>query len=626
MALVEVSGLARGLPTLQRGSLAVATTVALFPVTFYVARAVGLTVTREGLALVLLGATLLLALHVRNLGASAVVKLDAWEWCGLLVLGLTAITRAAVIAHQNYPAWADSLHHSLLTDLCARQGQLPQSLAPYYPISLRQYHEGLYALTGSFAMLTGWPGYRALAWISQALNALGALGVYFVVDRWAGRAGAVAALIFVGLVSDQPALYVNLGRSTHLAANFLLLFAWGQVVATLLLWTDAAEADTSRARRWAHAGLAGLLVVGVGVLHFRDAIILLLLLVPTVAWMLVGYCRSGASRTRCAAGVAALGVVSLVLALPVLGAVVRIHLLPRLSFIHQAWQASFPLHWPDVYAYAGLLTWQQLSGLKLVGLPLAAGLAALGWRGDRFAAAMGVWVAAVAGFLAVEALHPALDVVNPGFVLIMLYLPAGVVVGAGVNALARRWQLPHRRLQVAMVAVALACLPLNCRVEQPFRFFMTDADFVAMTWIREHTPPSALFAVNTTFWVRGIPHGTDGGYWIPYFTGRDTTAGCMLPGRFSHYTALSDPVVDLQVGQDRVADLARRGVTHLYVGPRGNFAGPGLSVAALQRHPRLRVVYQHEGVTILAITPPATLLSASASLQSTMSAGMGGRR
>ena len=56
----------------------------------------------------------------------------------------------------------------------------------------------------------------------------------------------------------------------------------------------------------------------------------------------------------------------------------------------------------------------------------------------------------------------------------------------------------------------------------------TGEDIAAMEWIRGHTEPDALFAVNTYFWLPHHPHGTDAGYWIPYFTGRQMTAAVML--------------------------------------------------------------------------------------------------
>jgi hypothetical protein len=59
---------------------------------------------------------------------------------------------------------------------------------------------------------------------------------------------------------------------------------------------------------------------------------------------------------------------------------------------------------------------------------------------------------------------------------------------------------------------------------------MTVDDEKAMLWIKENTPEDAVFAVNLELWIPGLPIGTDGGYWIPYYTGRKTTAGTMLTG------------------------------------------------------------------------------------------------
>jgi hypothetical protein len=138
---------------------------------------------------------------------------------------------------------------------------------------------------------------------------------------------------------------------------------------------------------------------------------------------------------------------------------------------------------------------------------------------------------------------------------------------------------------------------------EPFRFFMTESDRRAMRWIRRHTPPEAVFAINTTFWVPGIAHGTDRGYWIPYFTGRQTTVGCMLPGQFARSARLSDLVLAVQRGEDRLAALADHNVIHIYIGRNGHYPGQGLNAEVLRTSPFLSVVYEQEGVTILALRP-----------------------
>ena len=130
-----------------------------------------------------------------------------------------------------------------------------------------------------------------------------------------------------------------------------------------------------------------------------------------------------------------------------------------------------------------------------------------------------------------------------------------------------------------------------------------------MDWIRENTPPDALFAVNTFFWLPTAPHGTDAGYWIPYFSGRQTTAGVMVLSLGTKEYVLdvvemSRLVEQLEVDDTSLAELQALGVDYVYVGQKGDFSGPGLTATQLDRAESLTLVYQNGGVSILQVQTP----------------------
>ena len=130
-----------------------------------------------------------------------------------------------------------------------------------------------------------------------------------------------------------------------------------------------------------------------------------------------------------------------------------------------------------------------------------------------------------------------------------------------------------------------------------------------MEWIKENTPPDALFAVNTYFWLPRAPHGTDAGYWIPYFTGRQMTAGVMLLSLGgndyrSTVVEMSQVVEQLEVDNDALEDLQALGVDYVYVGKKGDFSGPGLDANQMSQAKNTEVVHQSGGVTILQLTSP----------------------
>jgi hypothetical protein len=139
------------------------------------------------------------------------------------------------------------------------------------------------------------------------------------------------------------------------------------------------------------------------------------------------------------------------------------------------------------------------------------------------------------------------------------------------------------------------------------RYFMTPADEEAMAWIQAETPPDALFAINTHLWLSDSPHGTDGGFWIPYFTNRKTTTGSMLnglgpPEYFTRIQALSRQVKAYETQQLPARLLCDSGIHYVYLGQkRGNFIGPGLLPENIIG---AKTVYQRDGVQILSVCEP----------------------
>ena len=227
MALLIVSGTWRHWPGLQRVVVAIGLSVAFYPVLFYGMRFLWPQMTlgpykMGGLLLLWAGITVWGVWRHKGFtgswrGAGNVAVLAA-----VGVLLLTVASRAWVAHVRPYPAWSDSLHHTLITQLTAQNGRLPFTLEPYFPNVLDMYHLGLDAISGTAQMLTGAAAHTALLWTAQLLNAYCGLGIYLVLARYGGRnetekqIGAVVGLAIAGLFSVHPALYVNWGRFTQL--------------------------------------------------------------------------------------------------------------------------------------------------------------------------------------------------------------------------------------------------------------------------------------------------------------------------------------------------------------------------------------------------------------------------
>lgn len=596
---------------LQRWCMAIGLSIAVYPVLFYSLRLVlpGFTLGPYKMAALLVMCAVVAACRLRGHWRDQ-LAFDQWEWIAIAVFGATLFTRFWIIHDQTYPAWSDALHHSILTQLTAEQGRLPFDMQPYFPIPLGMYHLGLYSLTASTEWLAQIPAHSALLWTSQFLSGLCGVGVFLVLDRRMGRTGAIVGAVVAGLLSFQPAFYVNWSRFTQLAAQTILLIAW------LVTWQAIAGWKHFHVRRgltiW-NTVLASLLTAAVFLLHFRVAAFYLPLLGLAIAWELY---RAGREHQRRAvvSGTIAIGLLSLLLITPALWDALRIYVQRR-----AAPPAAVTIS-PDEVAQSVAAYYEfPLDSIPVLAAPAwlliltAAGAVFALARRNRLVMLTLLWsVSLMAIGLAYLTGQGLLEITNLGAVLMMWYLPIAMIIGAAAEELVR-WLLArgYTRANTVVVATVLLAGFVGSHSEvmklEPYRFFVTDADVAAMDWIRANTSPEALFAINTHFWLPHTPLGTDGGYWIPYFTGRQTTAGAML---FSEGTAGYRAKIDRlsqaaeHVSEDPTAldELRALGVDYVYIGSQGDFDGVALKPTRLSKEPGVERVYQKDGVTILRIT------------------------
>jgi hypothetical protein len=611
-AALSLSNLWPRWSVLQRWIVAVGLSIAFYPVLLYALRFLvpSLTLGPYKMGTLLLGLAVVIAWRMHGHWREQ-FALERLEWIAVAVFGMTLFTRFWIIHHHPYPAWSDSLHHAILTRLTAGQGQLPETMESYFPVPLGQYHLGLYSLSATVQWLSQAPAHTALLWTAQALNGLCGLGVYLALDRKVGRVGAVVGAVTVGLMSHQPAFYVNWGRFTQLSGQTILLIAW------LVTW-DAVGAwrlpwrEQGAGVLW-QTGLAALLTGGLFLLHFRVAGFYLPLLGVSVLWEL----WKGRKEKRLSAvalGVGVIGLASLLVAAPAMARALSGYISSSLSATASGQAAlptnevaetveryyEFPL---STVPYLAAHTWLLvLSGFSIIG-----GLI----RRNRLVIAALIWGGSLLLLGNAHVLSvPVLRFTNLGAVLIMLYLPIGLVVGAAAEEVVRLGRRRWRGTANAAVALALmgGFVTSHARAEdfEPHRFFVTSQDLSAMEWIKKNTPDDALFAVNTYFWLPRAPHGTDAGYWIPYFTGRQTTAGTMLLSLAEQ--AYVDSIVEmsraaerLEVDNAALVELQMMGVDYLYIGRNGDFSGPGLDASQLGQARNTRELYRNGGVSILRI-------------------------
>lgn len=593
--------------TLARWFVALSISIAFYPVLYYALRAPGLALDRA-LLMGMLGFGALAVIWRWRREARSAIAFQGLEWLALLVLAVTLVTRFWVIADWPYPASPDSLHHALITRLTVEGGRLPYTLDPYFPVSLDLYHLGLHALAAAAATLADVPAHAALLWTGQVLNALCGIGVYVWLERRVGRLAGVIGLVTTGLLSFQPALLTSWGRFTPLGSQAIMLVAVWLVEEALDRWRRQGFDNDSA---WL-ATIAGLLLAGMFLIHFRVAVYvvpLLLIVIVRSAWP-AWRAREQSGFLR---GLGVVVAVALLLILPALWPTLKAYADYVVGLQTPERRQAAEMMQSTYYPYT--LEWINEAGLRYWLIALTAACTLIGlWRRNVTTIDTTIWVGALWAMGSAYLLGVAwLQFTNMTAILIALYLPVGVLVGVAAQEGVGLMPGPRRNLAQGIGLAAVLLVGANSAraraTEVLGRFqFVRAEDIPAMNWIAANTPADAVFAVNSLYFHPESLYGTDAGYWIPYFSGRRTTAGTMIfslgDAAFREAVAEDTRTVKAVERQEVGLDAFRaRGISYIYVGKAGNFAEPGLNAEWLRTQPGVTAVYDANGVTIFTIAP-----------------------
>lgn len=597
---------------LQRWILAIAISIAFFPLLFYF--------SRELLPELHIGRNKLMLMFLLLLGLIIYFQRKDWrkqfafsglEWLGIGIFAGTILIRFSLAYRFPVPAWSDSLHHTLITQLTALHGQLPYTLDPYEPSQLNMYHLGLYSLTGSLQILSGMPAHSALLWTAQLLNGLCGIGIYFLLDRMVGRKAAIIGALVVGFYSFQPNWYFNWGRFTQLSSQTILLIAWGVTWETVRSWRENTSED-STLTKWAWVITSSLLNASIFLLHFRVAGYYLPLLLITIIYEGVRSIKVH-SFSRMLVNTLLIGLFSLILITPaVVPAVFEYVQRSQSSVATQSDASEDPDPTNEYYGYT-LESVYAIGAKKWMIWLSAAALVVSLFTYPRMSIILILW----SGLLWLEGNAyrlgiPLLSFTNYTAIMIFYYIPIGLILGMAGEAILKLPWLKGKSTQIALlgslVLIAIFAGRQRANDIEPFRFFVTGADLEAMNWIRANTEEDALFAINTFMWLGNSPHGTDGGYWIPYFTDRKTTTGTMMytlgsADYVKMIRNLSTLTFEATTDPGAVAKLARNGVDYIYIGPMGSFTGQGLNPDSIAASSAAQLVYSKNGVDIFKVNP-----------------------
>jgi hypothetical protein len=541
------------------------------------------------------------------------------EWFALGIVLVVVATRAWLADQFPIPPLTDSLHHALLTREVVESGFLPDYMPVFRSIPLDRYHTGLYAISSFVSWVGAVSPLLGLIWSGQALNALAAVGVYVLLDRFASRKAAWIGLLAAGLINQMPNVYFAWGRFTQVGGQAILPIAW----AVSWVWFQRLHSGAPERRTGDIISLGFLsfvLAVATVLLHLRVGIFLFTILAITfIAEVLVAR-RRGRARA---------------LVLPALGTALLggLALLPRyglglyhwiwghwfLSLDGNGWSGGGDLRGVNSDAYFSV--WLGASLSEWVGPPLLVAAALLLgtlaiFRGNRLARLTGCWIVVLVALGSVHLLRiHVLDILPLNSVLLLGYLPLAILLGSGADALVGLTPL-HRRagvekfILVVMLSLGLVSIPARLTDVPPEYNLVEESDLQAFAWIRENTPVQAEFAIAAYNLLPQLAVGTDGGYWIPYFTGRRTTTGPMLTPLAPRLMTRASRLVAVQrrpgFDNDKINRLVTQGVRYFYF---SRSARGMVDARKLAQSPLVELVYDRDGVQIIAMKASKAMIN-----------------
>lgn len=526
----------------------------------------------------------------------------------LLLLGLLFATRFLPIRLLTEPFWGDALHHTIITQLVVDNSGLFQSWEPYAPIRSLTYHFGFHIAAAQWMWLTGAPAPEAVLHVGQVMNGLAVLALYPLALRLSGGnrwAGAIA-LFVAGFWLTMPAYYVNWGRYTQLI---------GQVMLPALLWLFAVIWE-SKSRRPLSLWL-GLLLLAAGLIltHYRVA---LLAGAAGAGWGLWGLWhlrrRPGEIAPRLV-GLLGAALLAGLLVLPWVrivrgGAMEALFTtVAQRSTDNPGHTADLALWLTDTLRFYPALAWAGAIGL----------LALACWRRPALGWPLIGWFAAT--FLVTNPFLvglPGTGWVSNFLLIIALYIPLallwGWAGGAAARLLAQKTNFAPALVGLLLVGLTAWGATQQVRVVDFFHRLVWPADRVAFQWIEANTPADSRFLINGFSIYSGVlVVGSDGGWWLPFFTRRDAT----VPPA-SYYTEHNaeagfihrvDKVEeDVRAGNGDPAllqaVLCRDGISHVYLGERRGEVGFGAAPLIQERwlvgNPAFALLFQEGAAQVWA--------------------------
>lgn len=566
----------------------------------------------------------------------------------LIVISFLVCTRFWAIRTLDAPMWGDSYQHTVIAQRIADNNGLFQSWQPYADLQTFTYHFGFHVNAVVFHWITGLAIPRAVLWVGQILNILAILCLYPLATKVCrNRWGSVLTLIIAGLLAPVPMIYTNWGRYTQLAGQIIL------IAVIYLLWITlypptSLESPSSSGTKQRDRGvitLTAILMGGLALTHFRVLVFTILFIVAIFLSNILYRIPKSQWKTSIIKvfwiGLGG-GVIFLPWFINVLGGTIIRNLSYQLTTPASAVST-------DIQSYnsiGSLLQYLPVSVWLLLPIAVAWGL----WKQRKEIVLVCMWA-----FLLLIAANPAwlrlpgTGAISNFAVFIAIYIPASVLIGGAAGIMMEQyssrelqidpnlnktegWKAKLLRLGVvgvhkkarlsswsgliiALVLTGFSLVGVSQRLNDlhPERYsLLTRPDLRAVSWINDNLHPNATLLVNSFFAYGGsLVVGSDGGWWLPVLTKRQTTLPPLnygtergpQPDYKQWINALTMEIAEKGLTHpDVLSMLQERQITQVYIGQRQgrvNYYGPAvIDPLQLEEDTHFRVAYHQDRVWI----------------------------
>ncbi len=524
----------------------------------------------------------------------------------LIVISAVALVRCLPAHSISIPFWADSLHHTMITQLILDHGGLFTSWHPYAELETLTYHFGFHSQTAVFAWITGAETPRAVVLFGQIANIAAVFALYpFALrlghTRWAG----VAAIFLAGFMAAMPMYYVNWGRYTQLV---------GQVVMPAALYITWELLTSAERRPKALMLLSILSLAGMLLTHYRIAIFAVCFFPAFVLVEGIRYpWRQWVGRGML------LGVGVGLVVLPWFLRMLEGYLLDIAMMIIMA-TASTGGRSPSTDATNALGNYSFFLPLFMwYAIPVSLMWAL--WRRKYALILIALWWVFVTLIVNPQWLRlPGAAILTNFALSIAAYIPAALLGGVVIGWLVYHLRHPILQLFILLSMVGGIWWGWDARIQDvgaaPTNYIAA-ADIEAATWIDAHLPTNARFLINGYYLNVVSVIGSDAGWWLPILAHRATALPPMVYGAEQGprpdyqewinqvYTALyTQGINDPQT----LALLRKHGITHIYIGHyQGNVGYNGtihvLDPELLLENPVFHPIYHQDSVWIFELLP-----------------------